>query len=116
VDSDGNETSGIRMPWLQVPLATYTGWNLRAASIGAPAELFSFAGATIPLARTRNERATNGDPRPSIAERYPNRDAYLAQVRAAVRNLASERYVLASDTDAIVAHAGRLWDFWTGSR
>jgi hypothetical protein len=116
VDADGNETSGIRMPWLQVPLATYTGWNLRAASIGAPAEMFSFAGSTIPLARNRNERAASGDPRPSIAERYPNREAYLAQVRAAVRNLAAERYVLASDSDAIVAHAGRLWDFWTGSR
>lgn len=116
VDADGNETSGIRMPWLQVPLATYTGWNLRAPSISAPAELFSFAGSTIPLARNRNERAANGDSRPSIAERYPNRDAYLAQVRAAVRNLAAERYVLASDSDAIVEQAGGLWDFWTGSR
>lgn len=116
VDADGNETSGIRLPWLQVPLATYTGWNLRAPAIGAPAEMFSFAGSTIPLARTRKERAELTDPRPSIAERYPNRDAYLTKVRAAVRSLATDRYVLARDSEAIVEQAGQLWDHWTGSR
>src|SRR5579859_1581161 len=30
VDADGNETSGIRMPDIQAPLGTYTGWNMRA--------------------------------------------------------------------------------------
>ena len=29
VDRDGNDVSGIRLPDLTVPLATYTGWNLR---------------------------------------------------------------------------------------
>jgi hypothetical protein len=29
-DSDGNDIAGIRLPELQVPLATYTGWALRS--------------------------------------------------------------------------------------
>jgi hypothetical protein len=29
VDQDGNEVSGVHLPDLIVPLATYTGWNLR---------------------------------------------------------------------------------------
>jgi len=35
VDRDGNEQAGIRLPDVAVPLATYTGWNLRAAPHGA---------------------------------------------------------------------------------
>jgi len=33
-DVDGNDLGGVRLPELQVPLATYTGWNLRDPSIG----------------------------------------------------------------------------------
>jgi hypothetical protein len=36
VDQDGNEVSGVRLLDLTVPLATYTGWNLRHPQIGAP--------------------------------------------------------------------------------
>lgn len=35
VDRDGNELSGIRLPDLTVPLATYTGWNLRHPQMGS---------------------------------------------------------------------------------
>ncbi len=34
-DADGNDLGGVSLPELQVPLATYTGWNLRDPSIGA---------------------------------------------------------------------------------
>ena len=37
VDQNGNEVAGIRLPDLTVPLATYTGWNLRHPSQGGPA-------------------------------------------------------------------------------
>ena len=70
VDRDGNDVGGIRMPEIQAPLATYTGWNLRAPEIGAPDELFSMQGSWIPFARTRKDREQSGDPRPSIEERY----------------------------------------------
>ena len=39
------------MPELAVPLATYTGWNLRDAKIGAPEEIQSMVGSFIPFAR-----------------------------------------------------------------
>ena len=35
VDADGNEIAGIRLPDIAVPLATYTGWNLRKKEVGA---------------------------------------------------------------------------------
>ena len=34
VDEDGNDLGGVRLPQLEVPLATYTGWNLRDPKIG----------------------------------------------------------------------------------
>jgi hypothetical protein len=113
VDVDGNEASGLRMPWLQVPLATYTGWNLRAPAIGAAEELYSFAGSTLPFAKTRDERTKTGDPRLSIAERYRTRDEYLDRVRVAIRGLISGGYLLETDATAIAEHAGRQWDHWT---
>ncbi len=54
-DSDGNDLGGVRLPELQVPLATYTGWNLRDPSIGAPEQRVSFLGSWIPLAKTAEE-------------------------------------------------------------
>ena len=29
LDADGNEVGGIRLPAVEVPLATYAGWNVR---------------------------------------------------------------------------------------
>jgi hypothetical protein len=115
VDTDGNETSGIRLPIVQVPLATYAGWNLRAAPIGAPDELYSMVGSTIPFARTREERESRGDPRPSIEERYRGRAEYVKRVEGAARELAREGYVLEGDVNSIVAGAGEQWDYWTAA-
>ena len=81
-DADGNDLGGVRLPELQVPLATYTGWNLRDPSIGAPEQRVSFLGSWIPLAKTAEERKKSGDPRPSIAERYASRRGVREQVRA----------------------------------
>jgi hypothetical protein len=77
VDRDGNELSGIRLPDVTVPLATYTGWNLRHPQIGAPERLMSLIGSTIPFPATEGQRAAKGDPRRSIAARYPGKAAYL---------------------------------------
>ncbi|MGH7062033.1 MAG: alpha/beta hydrolase domain-containing protein, partial [Stellaceae bacterium] len=78
VDGDGNEVSGIRLPNVSVPLATHTGWNLRHPECGAPDKLMSLSGATIPFPATREDRARAGDPRRAIAERYPDKTAFLA--------------------------------------
>lgn len=114
VDADGNETAGIRLPDLTVPLASFTGWNPRHPEQGAPGDLMQMMGSTLAFARTRAEREKSGDPRLSIAERYASRAAYLAQVRAAAQELAAARLVLAEDIEAMVERAGRQWDFLLG--
>ena len=113
VDADGNDTAGIRMPATAVPLATYTGWNLRSAAIGAPDELYSMVGSFIPFARTKAERVKSGDPRLSVEERYASKQAYLDQVEAAAHGLVQERYLLERDVASVVARASAGWDFVT---
>jgi hypothetical protein len=115
VDSDGNETAGIRLPEIAVPLATYTGWAFRSERIGAPSELIANTGSYIPFAATRAEREKRGDPRPSIAERYTSRAQYLTRVESAARRLADDRYVLPTDVASIVDRAGRHWDLLMGA-
>jgi hypothetical protein len=34
VDQDGNDIAGIRLPFLQAPLGTYTGWGLLKTEYG----------------------------------------------------------------------------------
>jgi len=110
---DGNEKSGVRPVDLRVPLATYTGWNLRSPEIGAPDMLSDMKGSFIPFARTRAEREAAKDPRPSLEERYKGRDDYLAKVRVAAGELVRERFLLQGDVDAVVRQAGERWDFVT---
>jgi hypothetical protein len=109
VDADGNEVVGIRPPELDAPLATFTGWNPRHPAQGAAGDIMPMMGSTLPFAPTRAERS--GDPRASIAERYPSRAHYLERVRESARRLVGERHVLAEDVEAILERAGRRWDF-----
>ena len=64
VDRDGNELSGIRLPNVAVPLATYTGWNFRNPSIGQPGELLPLTGSYIPFPVTKGAREEARDPLP----------------------------------------------------
>ena len=110
VDADGNEIAGIALPEIAVPLAAHTGWNLRHPDIGGAEQLLVFAGATIPFAATKAQREASGDPRPSIAERYRDRDNYLARVRAAAERLVEQRYLLAEEVDLVVGNALARYD------
>jgi hypothetical protein len=111
VDGDGNETTGVRMPAISVPLATYAGWNMRAKSIGAPQEMFSMVGSYFPFAKTKAEREQKHDPRPSIEERYSNRKEYLELVGAAARRLAETGYVLDRDVTKLIDYSAAEWDY-----
>ncbi len=114
VDDDGNEVAGIAVPEVRVPLAAYTGWNLRHPQIGGAAQLLYFAGATLPFAKTRQERERSDDPRPSIEERYASREAYLQRVRRTAHALVGERYLLEEDVELSVTMAARMWDWLAG--
>lgn len=112
VDGDGNEIAGIRLPDVSVPLATYTGWNLRAAPYGAEGVLAGLDGSYLKFASTAEERRRSGDPRPSIRERYPTRDVYLARVADATLRLQREGFLLEEDALQILAAAAqrKLWE------
>jgi hypothetical protein len=104
VDADGNAIGGLRGPVIEVPKATYTGWNPRSEGF-APGALCYNTGAVLPFAATKAEREAARDPRPSLEERYPTADAYVAAVRASAARLAAERLLLAEDVAAITAAA-----------
>jgi len=108
-DADGNDQGGVRLPELQVPLATYTGWNLRDQSIGAPEQRVSFLGSWIPLAKTADERKTSGDPRPSIAERYASESDYMKKFEQAAKNLIEQRFLLQEDLPMILERGKLEW-------
>ncbi len=110
VDADGNDLPGVRLPELQVPLATSAGWNVRHAENGGAGQISDMVGATIPFAPTAAARKASGDPRPSLEERYGDVATYQAKVRAAAESLAAERLMLAADIDRSVANAGVLWE------
>lgn len=118
VDADGNEQAGIRLPDLSVPLATHTGWNLRHTEVGNPDLVIGItgglAGWTLAFPATPEDRQATGDPRPSVAERYASRAAYLQQVRAATQTLIDQGYVLAEDMASIEAGATRRYAFFSG--
>ena len=109
VDGDGNERAGVRMPELAVPLATYTGWNFRDPATGGADQLVNLAGSYIRLPATRADRDKTGDPRPSIAERYPSRDAYTRKVEQATDALVRGGYLLAEDVATVLARAAQQW-------
>jgi hypothetical protein len=118
VDPDGNEICGIRLPFHTVPLATYTGWNLRHAEIGGEGQILasggasggSLIGSTLPFPSTQAERLASGDARLSIAERYASKADYLEKVQQATLALIQKRYLLAEDLETIMVQAAQHYD------
>ncbi len=104
VDRDGNDRAGIRLPSIQVPLGTHTGWNLQGPGL-AEDELAGLLGSYIPFAKTKTERRRNRDPRLSLEERYQDAADYVRQVSRAARALADERFLLAEDAARIIQEA-----------
>ena len=118
VDDDCNEIAGIRLPDLTVPVATYTGWNLRHSDMRNP-DLFigitgGFAGWTLPFRATRADGEASGDPRPSIEERYATREDYLRLVREAAQALVEARYLLEEDVEGVVERAAGRYEYFLG--
>ena len=111
VDANGNDRAGIRLPEIEVPLATQTGWNYRHPNIGAADRLSSEIGSYFPFARTAAEREQNNDARLSIAERYRDKSDYLGRVTEAALHLVEERYLLATDLPEVIQRAGNHYDW-----
>jgi hypothetical protein len=109
-DEDGIAIAGVRLPAAAAPLGTYVGWNLRRARFGAPDHIDRWSGSFIPFALDEAERLAARDPRLSIAERYPDRDAYEDALLAAAGELAGEGFLLDLEIPAIVAKGVAFYD------
>ena len=105
VDVDGNETTGVRLPDIAVPTATNTGWAVRSGEAGAAGELCYLDGSRLPFARSKAEREAQGDPRPSLEERYRGPADYAAKVQSAVSTLTKEGFLLPEDAQRITERA-----------
>ena len=95
-----------RRSTLQVPIGTYTGWNLFNRSFYEDG-FCTLQGSFIPFARTRQERLDAGDPRLSIEERYPSKETYVAAIKKAADGLVAARYLLPEDACRLVSQAER---------
>lgn len=103
-DELGNDLAGVRMPDVAVPLATYTGWGLRAAQFGGD-DLCDSAGSMIPLRTSEAERIAAGDPRPSLEQLYGDHWGYVLRVARAALELYDERLLLWDDVYQTVTRA-----------
>ena len=65
---------------------------------------------SIPFPATEGQRAAKGDPRRSIAVRYPGKVTYLDEVRHAAQCLIDAGYLLPEDLERILAQSARRWD------
>jgi hypothetical protein len=104
VDRDGNEVAGIRLPPVEAPVATTTGWALRRAGFGEN-DGCEANGQHVPFRTTRAERMAAGDPRLSLEERYKDHDGYVAAVARAAEKLEKQRLLLPADVQQYIERA-----------
>jgi hypothetical protein len=103
VDADGNELGGVPTVLRDAPLGTYLGWNITSGPNdpqydGRPfhqGQVCNYVGGMVPFAKTKAQRLANGDPRPSLEERYVTHAGYVTKVKEAARNAACLGYLLA---------------------
>ncbi|MFZ4761318.1 MAG: alpha/beta hydrolase domain-containing protein [Alphaproteobacteria bacterium] len=106
----GNEISGIVMPQIQVPLGSYTGWNMRMNAAGAADMISPIIGSFIPFAKTPQEKEQLKDPRPSLMELYGKRAAYEEKLKDAALNMQRSGFLLEEDVQPLIQREMILFD------
>lgn len=104
VDEIGNDVAGIRQPFVEAPIATLTGWNLRTPEF-TDGDLCDTKGMKIPLFKTKAERLAAGDPRPSLEELYGDHTGYVLRVAEAAWSLWAQRLMLLEDVFQTIQEA-----------
>jgi hypothetical protein len=91
----------VRHPFVDVPVATYTGWNPRIAEIGFGGIRTSFAGSYIPW------------PRVKVLDRYATRTQYLGLFTEAALKMMNERFLTADDLPQLLRDGAARWEYAT---
>ena len=107
VNADGNELGGVPVVLLEAPLGTYLGWNITAGGDRPfhQGQICNYVGGMIPFAQTLNERLSQGDPRPSLQERYGDHAGYVKAVVKAVERVQKAGFLLPEDGLRLVQEA-----------
>jgi hypothetical protein len=105
-DKDGHDIDGVRLPEIEVPLATHSGWGLRKSGF-AEGDLCGLNGIYIPFAKDAAERAATKDPRPSVAERYATKRDYVEKYKAAAIALRNDGLLLDEDVERLSQRAAQ---------
>lgn len=100
-DKDGNAMGGVRHPYVDVPIATYTGWNPRDPSIGFGGVRVAFTGSYIPW------------PKEKVTGRYGNRTQYLGAFTEAALKMMKERFLTAEDLPDLLRAGAARWEYAT---
>jgi Alpha/beta hydrolase domain len=116
VNADGNDLGGIALPFLAVPLGTYTGWNYQLPRLESLDYLAGLFGSFEPFPLTKEKRLAAGDPRASIQERYKGREDYLARIQASAEKLVQRRLLRPEDVSGIAKESAMYWDVVTSGR
>jgi hypothetical protein len=109
VNQDGNERVGVASVLHQVPLGTYTGWNVTAAGFfkGQPCG-GGLIGGYIPFAKSKAERDAIADPRLSLEERYGTQAGYICAVKKVAKQEVARRFLRPEDADRLVAEVSTV--------
>jgi len=98
INADGLELAGVHLPEIEVPVATYTGWNLRDPKIGFPDSRASFVGSYIPWAKAE------------VYKRYQSGEEYFGRFTLAALARIRDRFLVVDDLPAILQRGGQEWD------
>ena len=101
-DADGNDAPGVRAPMVAAPLGTYCGWNIRDRTVSGTGAMSWFNGSYMPFADTPEGRAATRDPRPSVLERYGDKEGYREAVAAATQALVADGFMLKEDVERVI--------------
>ena len=99
VDADGHDIAGIRLPEVDVPIGSSSGWALRPSVYGGKSDGLDGAegsGQFIPFAKDDGTKDVN-DPRRSITARYGTKAAFVTARAAAAQALMDRRLILDAD-------------------
>ena len=110
IDDDGNETGGIRLPDLTVPLGSHFGWNLRHPDTKEPDEQIAMQGISIFFETSKENRDKKGDNRLSINERYNSKDEFIDRVKEETKKLLEQNYIIQDDFDIVVEACEERYD------